>query len=115
MARGYVALQALPGWSGNPKASLDDADDILLPFRRDTETDNTNASRRIAIMLGDFNFNGGIDTSNSENAYERPYLLWSAGPDAQFGPDKVQAGTTPQDIKTNSDAAGACDDITNFR
>lgn len=54
-------------------------------------------------MMGDLNNNGGIDPGE-QPAYTGPYLLWSAGPDGQYGPSGL-----------NPTSASACDDVTNFR
>lgn len=65
----------------------------------------SNCVQRIQVMLGDRNCNGIID--NYEKPIEdRPYILWSAGPDERFG---VQ---NPSSTNANLDSdVNHCDDI----
>ena len=72
--------------------------------------------KKIRLFLGDDNFNGIID--GNEQPYEKPFLLWSAGPDEKHGPTYDMAspdgnadGVTDLDAKD----AARCDDVTNFR
>jgi prepilin-type N-terminal cleavage/methylation domain-containing protein len=78
-------------------------------FRQGTEGDNVSAILRIQSMLGDPDANGAI-LDGASTATHLPFLLWSAGPDAAFGPETVVAG----DAAANTKAAIKCDDVTNF-
>jgi type II secretory pathway pseudopilin PulG len=92
-------------------------------------TDNWNPARGVggmpketlALILGDLNINGQIDSTpglptDETPAYEGPYLLWSAGPDEIFGLPQGALPTSPppkpEDVRK---AIGKSDDITNFR
>ncbi len=61
------------------------------------------AQNNMRLMLGDINMNGQIDAGETP-AFTGPYILWSAGPDAKFGP-----------TATTTSEAARCDDVTNFR
>jgi prepilin-type N-terminal cleavage/methylation domain-containing protein len=67
------------------------------------------AQKRIRLMLGDLDDNGYINNGEAP-VTEEPYLLWSAGPDGNFGPSLDPANARPvgQEISR-------CDDVTNFR
>ena len=63
---------------------------------------------RIQAMLGDFDYSGEINgTESAVNV--GPYILWSCGPDEVFGPNLPAAGNA-----TQSDV-DKCDDITTFK
>jgi type II secretory pathway pseudopilin PulG len=71
----------------------------------------------VAPMLGDLNSNGQIDAAATGGveeapAHEGPYVLWSAGPDEQFGPAVGMPRTTPDEVRK---AVERSDDVTNFR
>lgn len=95
--------------------------DNISVFRRDTETDYANATKRIAGMLNDFGAaatvdsaapapNGAIDnTALGETAVSANYLLWCAGGDGLFGPE------VPATIVDFKKDIAKCDDVTNFR
>ena len=67
----------------------------------------------LSVMLGDTNANGQIDGDETP-AHEGPYLLWSAGPDEQFGPPPGALSGTPQPADVRK-AVLRSDDVTNFR
>ena len=97
-----------------------DADDNLDAFRRDGDTNNLPALRRIRAMLGDYgNANDDdamIQSSEGERAVtEAAYLLWAAGPDGQFGPTDITQGAADDARKQNQLKADACDDVTSFK
>lgn len=70
-------------------------------FSRSGQTRNLKPEQRFAMMLGDTSpTNGTIDPGETE--VDKPFLLWSAGPDGMFGPDEA-------------DDLSSCDDVTNFR
>jgi prepilin-type N-terminal cleavage/methylation domain-containing protein len=79
------------------------------PFTRNA-TDAADALKRIRFILGDRNDNGYID--GTETPIERPFVLWSAGPDEIFGPDKEFA---KDKTLLEPEDADLCDDVTNFR
>jgi prepilin-type N-terminal cleavage/methylation domain-containing protein len=53
--------------------------------------------QRFQIMLGDRQGNGTLDMDERE--IDKPFLLWSTGPDGVFGPETAES---------------RCDDVTNF-
>lgn len=67
---------------------------------------------QFAPMLGDLNANGMID-GTEQPATDKPYLLWSAGPDETFGPDITTANST--DPAKAAKSVQRSDDVTNFR
>ena len=70
---------------------------------------------QMAFLMGDANLSGAIDGSESA-VTTMPYLLWTAGPDGQFGFGQDSAGL-PKSAGTNSSQPFAglkSDDITNF-
>jgi hypothetical protein len=74
-----------------------------------TQGDQKKALTRIRAMLGDVNDNGYIDSGESP-ATDEAFLLWSAGPDGNFGPsfDPGKTRTADQEVR-------GCDDVMNFR
>ena len=81
--------------------------------RDNAHPDVTMPVQKLALMLGDYNMNGKVDVGEEVNA-ERPFLLWSAGPDEQFGPVAITTGAKDltDDLKKKVQLA---DDVTNFR
>jgi hypothetical protein len=72
-------------------------------------------------MLGDYNMDGYIDSTNNytENpATTASFLLWSAGPDGQYGPvaPNANAATYFKSLSPNAvkNLVIKCDDVTNF-
>ncbi len=72
------------------------------------------AQNRIRMMLGDTG-----DSANLPNGYidggespvtDEPYLLWSAGPDGNFGPS-----LDPAKVRSPAQEVSRCDDVMNFR
>lgn len=79
-------------------------------FMRPGDNDLTNARNRmeaVVVKPGNNNFNGVMETGE-QAAADKPYLLWSAGADGNFGPTyNTAANPTAEDIKK-------VDDVTNF-
>lgn len=99
------------GYVSDSSQSMYDARDGMLFFRRPaTESDDTNSFRAIRAMLGDMDGDGRINGSETP-ATEAPFLLWTAGPDALFGPVRTNVSGTWTPTKREIDK---CDDITNF-
>jgi type II secretory pathway pseudopilin PulG len=94
----------------NSEFSLYDADDNLNAFVRNPG--DGNELRRMRLMLGDKNANGIIEPASETAATTESFLLWSAGPDENFGPDMTMAA--PAGTLDSRDVE-KCDDITNFR
>lgn len=90
--------------------SMFDARDNLDAFEHSGDG-AANAFLRIQVMLGDYDTDTTI-TPGSVAATEKPYLLWSAGLDGNFGPNEVS--DVPGDAAANQKAAEDCDDVTNF-
>ena len=98
LANGYVAQE-----NRTPNALVVPLYNVLdnsVPFDPTVLT----AQTKIRVMLGDANSNGQIDAG--ETAVTAPYLLWSAGFDARYGPKA--AAPSSSDVSK-------CDDVTNFR
>jgi prepilin-type N-terminal cleavage/methylation domain-containing protein len=104
------------------KLSRFNARDNIAAFRREGDSDYSDAIKRIAGMLGDFGGLGANETSDSvapdgainnsfEKAVDANYLLWCAGPDGLFGPTTITG--TILDFRTKE--LPKCDDVTNFR
>jgi hypothetical protein len=97
--------------------------DNLAAFRRSNEAATTVAQGRIQVMLNDLNLNRTLDkaaTSNAEAAIDKPYLLWSPGPDGMYGPNGVEQTDgsykfDPSKPEVNKSLVAECDDVTNFR
>jgi len=108
---GYVDRYVL-GVPPNP-TSLYNADDNFEAFRHAGESvsDDLIVLYRIRIMLGDYNANGYIEPGASETAVNQPYLLWSPGPDDNYGPLGYAPSQTQPDA--NRKAVDQCDDILN--
>ena len=67
---------------------------------------------QLAPMLGDLSGDGRID-GVERPATDKPYLLWSAGPDETFGPDTgIMNSTNPNKV---AEAVRKSDDVTNFQ
>lgn len=64
------------------------AHDNITAFRQPSDPDaKTLALKRIQMMLGDRNHNGALDLDQGEvPPTNLPYVLWSAGPDENYGP-----------------------------
>jgi prepilin-type N-terminal cleavage/methylation domain-containing protein len=117
---GYLrAVVANPTLTTNDDQAKYDVFDNWSQFVRSGETDERLAQWRIHAMLGDYEPDGHIDTSKREVAIpEHPFLLWAAGPDGVFGPTAITDGTgtgAGSNYEANRDAAGKCDDVTNYR
>lgn len=70
---------------------------------------------QIAPMLGDLTANGKID-SGEQPATDKPYLLWSAGPDETFGPDiSTMNRSDLTGVAKTAEAVRKSDDVTNFQ
>jgi hypothetical protein len=111
--RASILTPTPTGFAGDAKNAMKyDADDNFEVFRRAGETD-ADVLHRIRAMLGDHNGNGTIETNLSERVVtETPYLLWSAGTDGQYGPDKnAVRDFNVLDILD----ADKCDDVVNFK
>lgn len=65
-------------------------------------------TKRIQAMLGDFDYSGEINGTETSIAVGH-YILWSSGPDEVFGPNLPAAGNATQSDVDN------CDDITTFK
>lgn len=104
---GYIHSDPTPTGTDS-KHSLYDADDNIGSLGRG---DNALALKKMRLMLGDKNMNGIIDAGETA-VYTGPYLLWSCGPDEQYGPSPETA--SPANTLDDRDAA-KCDDVTNFR
>jgi hypothetical protein len=83
----------------NPNQNLDPSGNQLLPMQG------------MRMMLGDMNNNGGIDAGETAK-FTGPYILWSAGPDENYGP---QAGDAEAYNTLDAADLKRCDDLTNFR
>lgn len=83
--------------------------DGLGPFMR-PEVIKADALKRFQLILGDANANGVIDAGDTE--IDKPFVLWSAGPDGLYGPNADMAGA---DNALEAADAAKCDDVTNFR
>ncbi len=75
--------------------------------------DNVNVlkTQNLQSMLGDLDQNGKIDPGNAtpETAvFVGNYLLWSAGPDENFGPTTAYTAANPPSSRS------PCDDVANF-
>ncbi|MGH7178025.1 MAG: hypothetical protein ACREJC_11640, partial [Tepidisphaeraceae bacterium] len=110
LANGFLRISPTPPTSVS-RTSLYEPWDNLIAFNRDTPPNWTFANNRLAAMLGDFDNGAGGPPDGRINSGETaattgPFLLWSAGPDGQFGPNAT--------VPTRKDAS-ACDDVTNFR
>lgn len=94
--------------------SLYDGNDNTYPFMRDATVNGPRIRKQMLLFLGDDDANGYIN--GAEQGYELPYLLWSAGPDENFGPtyDMATPASDPDNDLDKRDAA-VCDDVTNFR
>ena len=107
---GFVHSDAPTGNGPQSEFSMYDADDNFVHFRR-SATD-PDAVRRMRLMLGDRDMNGIIQSATGEAAATTgPFLLWSAGPDEQFGPN---ADAAPDRTTLDAQDVGRCDDVTNF-
>ena len=100
---GYVAVENRGG--NNPVIPRYNVLDNSVVFDPNAAYDSTAAAplKRVRAMLGGAT-NGSV--AAGKTAVEAPYLLWSAGSDARYGP--VAADPTPSDVSK-------CDDVTNFR
>jgi hypothetical protein len=90
-----------------------DNDTVALNMGNSSTTDFIPAFSDITVMqvmLGDYNFNGYIDSGESA-ATTASFLLWSAGPDGQYG---AFSAAVTADTVTVKKAVSACDDVTNF-
>ncbi|HVT88234.1 MAG TPA: type II secretion system protein [Tepidisphaeraceae bacterium] len=102
------------------KLPLYNASDNVEAFRHANETGNDNPLlARMRVMVGDTNFDGYIEQS-VDTAINKPFLLWSAGPDGVFGPLDLNiaansAPATNDDIIAVRRAVPKCDDVTNFQ
>lgn len=109
----YVARSSVDGGKANMKY---DAEDNFEPFRRPGEADtgqNVSPLHRIRAMLGDYDGDGRIETSQGEKVVtEAPYLLWAAGTDGKFGPD-ADAAKEANILDVHD--VDKCDDVTNFK
>jgi hypothetical protein len=76
------------------------------PYSTQTPRKGLMPEERFALMLGEKKPNpqsppNGI-LEAGEREVDKPFLLWSAGPDGQFGPD-------------DEEDLARCDDVTNFQ
>jgi hypothetical protein len=70
------------------------------------------ALKRIRVLLGETVTPNGV-VEQGENAVDRPFVLWSAGPDERFGPIDLSTGAALTD--SDRSIIAKCDDVTNFR
>gem|GEM_PF-2027645 len=95
-----------------------------------TDIDEANAVKRIRAFLGDYGLDGAINKQGTMEtdpggAETLSYILWTAGPDGNFGPNVPtdSLATNPlnlnpsdaADWKVNAQAVAACDDVSNVR
>jgi hypothetical protein len=95
------------GYVDRSEYSKYDANDNLVYFKRPGDSD-TVALQAFRAMMGDLNDNGIIDTDESP-ATEDAFILWAAGPDGQYGPNRKGSPWTPtrQEVEKT-------DDVTSF-
>lgn len=127
MGNPILYYSARPG-QNNPSVSyVSNTADAMYDSRHN---ENMLSRHRMRVMMGDYSNTGTIlrnhnldgNTVNEEPATLEPYILWSAGPDGQFGPpDTLQPGNPNNPTSTivqwnqNRQAAQNADDVTNFR
>ena len=107
--RGPVQSPAgsVPGFVDRSEFSKYDANDNLVYFKRPGDSDN-DARDAFRVAMGDINKNGIIDAGESPMT-EDSFILWAAGPDGQYGPNRT---TTPWN-PTRQDV-DRMDDVTSF-
>ena len=93
--------------------SFYDANDNLKAF----DTTDDVALKKIRLMLGDYHGASGSKEPDGviqtdEVPVDRPFLLWTAGPDELYGPLPETAAPVAE---LDSRDALKCDDVTNFR
>jgi len=101
-----------------------DNDTVALNTANNSTTDFIPAFPDISVMeamLGDYNMDGYIDSTNNYTetaATTASFLLWSAGPDGQYGPvaPNANAATYFKSLSPNAvkNLVTKCDDVTNF-
>lgn len=113
------AVVATPPANANFNGTRFDPFDNWAAFRHSVDLANDQpAQYRIHAMFGDYSCNGGIDTAINEVAYDRPFILWSAGVDGFFGPTSITDGTgtgAASNFEKNRAQVNKCDDVTNFQ
>jgi general secretion pathway protein G len=97
----------VPGYIHTSEYSKYDANDNLVYFKRPGDSD-TVARKAFRAAMGDLNDNGIIDAGETP-ATEDSFILWAAGPDGQYGPNRTSSTWTPtrQDVEK-------MDDVTSF-
>lgn len=91
-----------PGYVGN-SVNYSAAVGSLFNFADNSAIYGSGNIARFRFALGDENNNGFIDGTEVP-AFEGPFILWTAGPDGEFGPSD-----------TSKAALESMDDVTNFR
>jgi prepilin-type N-terminal cleavage/methylation domain-containing protein len=112
VANGKPTITAPTGMPYVADTSVTPNEKPMYDFRQNKALwTSTDGLKSMQLALGDFDFNGRIN-GNEQARFQGPYMLWSAGPNESYGPQKEDAG--PLNVLDHFDA-DAYDDITNFR
>ncbi len=117
---GPAYLGAMPAAGALPMYATDDGAKFFDDQRKPAAALNANNNFNLNRMLGDLDVpsppplpapqtNGRID-ANETIAARLPFILWLAGPDGLFGPQKPLGSPAPTAAELTK-----CDDVTNFR
>jgi hypothetical protein len=111
--RGDITIAG--NYVGNTPQSMYNYEDNLQHLKHAVGDSDVLARNRMRVMLGDYNVNGSIDPGETAR-YTGPFILWSAGPGANFGPQSVTDNPNAAQIATNRRNAEMADrdNITNY-
>lgn len=74
------------------------------PMFNGNDNEGVFPTKGLQVTMGDHNFNGKIDSGEAP-AYTGAYLLWSPGPDGEYGPKDPEKPVSPKN---------RCDDVANY-